>query len=348
MTDRRVRIRYFAGLKRRVVDPPWPGGSFPIDWILTGAPKAFDQATQTVIPCTAPGLSKLTFGKGGTAYMRDPDAADADPDPDMFYGRIVADLPDVLHLRFWRVRMSNLPSIHDLANGKDHVLSVKPTEGLAEACDVVVFKASGVVGWLLNQSGPARNDCLTYLRVMTGVELKLVSLAREDALSMITGELVTAVDVEVAVGHFEALGVLAPTLGTAVREAGTDGVRTVRVSFSAERDERNDFWKHFMKPVQALQKLGKAQIERLEVNQAGSDSTAQHVVNILDQQIGIEAWVTLAAGRTVEDAPARKAVVDGFNQYNAQIQLAMGNLDAKAVNQKAPKPKKAAEMKKNG
>lgn len=55
-----------------------------------------------------------------------------------------------------------------------------------------------------------------------------------------------------------------------------------------------------------------------------------------------------AAGRTVEDAPARKAVVDGFNQYNAQIQLAMGNLDAKAVNQKAPKPKKAAEMKKNG
>lgn len=332
--ERRVKIRFYAVLKKRVHDPAWPSGNIPVDWIRQGAPRRYDGSSDEYVMADAPGLSSLTYGENGTAYVRDPNAADDEPDPDVHFAEVLYDEPDAVHLRFWRVRRSQLPSVHDLADGSTGPLPLEDTEGIAEAVDIVLFPRACVAGILVNRTGPSRASILSYLEQQTAVAVKLVPLTREDALDIVNGDLVTRVDVEVAAGHFEALASVTNEMGEAAAAVDTPGLKTMRVSLSAERDERGRFWQWWQPRLRRIVNNKTNDVKTLDVAQAASGDLAAHVVDLLEQRIGLEVPVPVATGRTVEPDHGRDAILDGYNTHNDLIGQASDLLDAHAENQR--------------
>lgn len=332
--ERRVKIRFYAVLKKRVHDPAWPSGNIPVDWLLEGAPQRYDRSSNEYVTADAPGLSSLSYGENGTAYVRDPNASDNEPDPDFHFAEVLYHKRDVFHLRFWRVRRSQLPSIHDLADGSTEPLPLGETEGIAEAVDVVLFPRACVAGILVNRAGPPRASILSYLEQQSAVAVKLAPLTREDALDIVNGDRVTHVDVEVAAGHFEALASVTDEMGEAAASVDTPGLRTMRISLSAERDERDRFWQWWQPRLRRIVNSHRDDVKTLDVAQAASGDLAAHVVDLLEQQIGLEVSVPVETGRTVEPDHGRKAIVDGYNTYNDLIRRASDLLDGHAENQR--------------
>jgi hypothetical protein len=332
--QRRVKIRFFAVLKKRVHDPAWPSGNIPVDWLHKGAPQRYDRSSNEYVRAGAPGLSSLSYGEKGTAYVRDPSASNNEPDPDYHFAEVLHDKRDVMHLRFWRVRRSQLPSIHDLADGSTEPLPLEETEGIAEAVDIVLFPKACVAGILVNRAGPSRASILSYLEQQTAVAVKLAPLTREDALDIVNGDRVTHVDVEVAAGHFEALASVTDEMGQAAAAVDTPGLRTMRISLSAERDERGRFWQWWQPRLRRIVNNQRDDVKTLDVAQAASGDLAAHVVDLLEQQIGLEVSVPVETGRTVEPEHGRNAVVDAYNTYNDLIRSASDQLDAHAENRR--------------
>lgn len=315
-----------------------------MDWLKTGSPQVFDATSRKLVAGHALGLSKLSYGAGGSAYVQDPAAPEDDPDPDYDFAQIIADEKDLFHVRFWRVRRSQLPSIHNSADGSTAPLGLQATEGLAEATDFVFFPKSCVVGLLVNRAGPSRASVLAYVERQTGLSLKLVPLTRDDALDLINGDRVAAVDVEVAAGHFEALANVSEEMGKAAKAVDAPGIKTMRVSLSADRDDRAGFWMWWKPRAKKLLGLPKTDVKRLEVVQAASAELASHVVDLLEEQIGLEVSVPVETGRTVEPEEGRGAILEGYNSYLDLIQRAADGLDAHAENQRTErkKPEKRA------
>ncbi len=334
MADRRVKIRFHAALKKRVGDPAWPDGRIPVEWLLHGAPQRFDPASGKVVDADVPGLAHLSFGEGGTAYLTDPNADPSDADPDVYFAEVPEQTDAFVHLRLWRVRRSQLPSLHDLSDGSTNPIGLASTQGIAEASDLVLFRQSCVVGWLVNRAGPSQGNVLRYLEERTAVSMRLPVLHREDALDLVRGDLVTAVDVEVASGHFEALANVTSEIGNAAQSVNTPGLRTIRVTFGAVREERARFWQWWRPRARRIVALGSEQVRRMEVTQTRSDDFAAQTIDLLSQAIGLETPVRLQAGRTVEAADARGAIVDAFNSFNDLIARAADRLDAVAENQR--------------
>lgn len=342
--ERRVKIRFYAVLKKRVHDPAWPSGNIPVGWLHTGAPQRYDRSSNDYVTADAPGLSSLTYGEEGTAYVRDPNAADNDPDPDFHFAEVLYDGPEAIHLRFWRVRRSQLPSIHDLADGSTEPLPLEETEGIAEAVDVVLFPRACVAGILVNRAGPSRASILSYLEQQTAVAVKLAPLTREDALDIVNGDRVTHVDVEVAAGHFEALASVTDEMGQAAAAVDTPGLRTMRISLSAERDERGRFWQWWRPRLRRIVNNQRDNVKTLDVAQAASGDLTAHVVDLLEQQIGLEVSVPVETGRTVEPGHGRKAILDGYNTYNDLIGRASDLLDAHAENQRTEQRRRSQDI----
>lgn len=136
------KIRSYAGLKRRVVDPAWPGGTIPAQWLLRGAPQHYDPVANSVAKSTS-GLEGLTYGTDGSAYIRDPTVPQDEPDPDIYCGVVQHQTAAMVPLRMWRVRMSQLPALHDLQDGSTVPITLtgEPLDGLeppgAEVADRV-------------------------------------------------------------------------------------------------------------------------------------------------------------------------------------------------------------------
>lgn len=338
MAARRSKIRFYVALKKRVADPAWPAGNIPIDWLLDGAPTKFEPATGETIQADAPGLSQLTYGEQGTAYVNDPDAAADDPDPDVLFAEVATRTDELLHLRVWRVRRSQLPSLHDMQDGSTTAMELTRTQGIAEAIDVLLF-SSGVVGWLVNRAGPSQSKVLRYLENRTAVNMKLVLLHREDALDLVRGDRVSSVDVEVASGHFEALANVTPEIGTAAAAVNTPGLRTIRVSFGAEREERGSFWQWWRPRARRLIGLGRDEVTRLDVTHVRSGELSAQTVNLLSEAIGLETSVETQTGRTSTKEDARRAIIDGFNLLVDVIGRATDQLDAAAENQRTERKK---------
>ena len=340
MAERKVKIRFYAGLKRRVVDPAWPGGTIPAGWLLQGATQHYDPVANEVAKSSYLGLEGLTYGTDGSAYIRDPTVPEDEPDPDIYFGVVQHKTTELVHLRMWRVRMSQLPALHDLQDGSTVPITLTKTQGLAEASDFVLFVKSCVVGHLVNRAGPSQAQTMSYLATQTGVNMKLAPLHRSDALELVRGDLVTAVDVEVATGHFEALANVTEEIGQAATAVRTPGLKTIRVAFSAERDERGQFWDWWKPKARRLAGLGREQLQRLDVTQAGDDELSSQTVDLLAQIIGLEATVDLETGRTVEADAARQAVLDGYRVHLERIQEAADGLDARAENMRTERKKR--------
>lgn len=337
--DRRVKIKFYAALKKRVHDPAWPDGHIPVACLRDGAPQKYDRSSDGYVAADAPGLSNLSYGEDGTAYVRDPNAADSEPDPDFHFAEVLYDKPEAMHLRFWRVRRSQLPSIHDLADGSTAPLPLEETEGIAEAVDVVLFPKACVAGILVNRAGPPKGSILSYLERQTAVAMRLTPLTREDALDIVNGDRVTHVDVEVAAGHFEALASVTEEIGAAAEAVDTPGLKTMRISLTAERDERGRFWQWWQPRLRRIVSNQKHDVKTLDVAQAASGDLAAHVVDLLEQQIGLEVSVPVKTGRTVEPDHGRKAILDGYDTYNDLIGRAADRLEAHAENQRTERKK---------
>lgn len=339
MATRQAKIRFYAGLKQRVSDPAWPDGRIPLGWFRDGAPKRFDPETDQIVDAKAPGLNHLSYGANGTAYVNDFDASPGEPRPDVYLAEVPGKTRDFLHLRVWRVRMSQLPSRHDVSDGTTSPIQLTRTQGLAEATDLVLFRDACIVGWLINRAGPSQRDVLRYLEDRTAVSMRLVPLHREDALDLVRGDLVRAVDVEVVAGHFEVLATVTEEIGDAAKKVNTPGLRTIRVAFSAEKEEGGNFWQWWQPRLRKLVGLGPQEVRRLDVLQGGSGDLAAQTVDLLSQAIGLEATVELEGGRTVEASDARRAVVDGFNSHLELISRAADQLNAIAENQRTERRK---------
>ena len=334
MAERRALIRFYAAMKQRVVDPPWPGGTVPSDWLLSGAPMTYFPEQGEVLAGSFPGLANLKYGRKGTAYVRQGTGEDAD----VTFGQVLETNDLTLHLRMWRMRLSQLPSIHDLLNGKTTLIDLTKTQGIAEAVDYVFFLESCVVGVLLNRPAPSKQDVVDYISQMTGVNLKLPVLTREDALDLVRGNLVIDVDVEVVAGHFEALAAVDEEIGTAAGNVNTPGLRTIRLSMGSEKEKRREFWRWWEPKARELVRRRDA-VKRLAVTQATDGAMHSETVNLLEQRIGLEVDVPISSGRTVDEDAARKAILDAYDRNVQLIGAAADRLDARAENRRAERKK---------
>lgn len=354
MVARLVRIRFFSGLKRRLRDPAWPDpGSIPFDWLLDGAPRQLSDDGTKIVTKKFPGIRNLT-GKqkkgplgipaANSVYMRHPDALDTDDDPDFMFAEYemlqenVEGGEDILHFRFWKVRRSQLPSLHNLASGAITPLALDESEGLAEAVDYVLFRDSCVVGVLINRAGPSRQHFLDYIREKTGVELKLVPLTREDAVELVNGDRVTSVDVEVVSGHFDLLAALGADMSQKAENVSTPGIQTVTLSLSVEKEKRSQFW-HSIKPKLKELLSVESGIKNMKVDQASTDAHSAQTSDLLADIIAFEAKIEIEIGRTVEVKDAQMAIVHGKDDNDVAIKSALDRLDAKGHNKKHHPPK---------
>lgn len=343
MADRRVKIRFYAAVKRRVVDPPWPGGVFPVDWLSSGAPETYDRDSGTVVAGQFPGLSTLTYGtdpagNDGTAYLVDPDADPNIADPDVFFMRLEAETEDYIHLRAWRVRRSQLPSKHDLSDGSTTPINLTKDQGLAEGTDIIVFVKTCIAAVVVNRAGLSMRSSLEYLNSMTGISMRLDPLHRKGALDLVRGESVSYVDIEVASGHFETLAEVSPDMGTAAKNVQTPGLKTIRVAFGAEAKDRSRFWAWWRPRAENLLNLDGSALKRLEVSHASAAEVAADTVDLLAQLIGLEATVPIDTGRTVDAEGARTAVLEGHNRHLEAIRAASDGLDLLGLNQRTKRP----------
>lgn len=341
MADRRVMIRFYVALKRRVADPAWPEGRFPSDWLHLGAPQRLDPVEGEVVAGDFLGLDDFTYTEDGTAYLTDPEAIEGDPDPDVYFMRCPHETDNYVHLRFWKVRRSQLPSRHDLSDGSTVPIELTETQGLAEAFDLVIFKAPCIAAVVVNRAGPSKKMALDYLAEKCGIEMRLVPLHRKGALDLVNGDAVTYVDVEVASGHLEAIGAMAPSIGEAARETAVPGLRTLRVRFGSEKEERGRFWRFFAPRAREIIALDPDGLQRLAVTQATAGAIASETVDLLEQLIGIEVPVQLAMGRTVEEEGALAAAVSGYDSHLPVLREAADGIDALAENQRTDRRRRA-------
>ncbi len=128
----------------------------------------------------------------GDCALTDPNADPSDPDPDVYFAEVPEQTGAFVHLPLRRVRRSQLPSLHDLSDGSTNPIGLASTQGIAEASDLVLFRQSCVVGWLINRAGPSQGNVLRYLEERTAVSMRLPVLHREDALDLVRGDLVKA------------------------------------------------------------------------------------------------------------------------------------------------------------
>lgn len=333
--ERRAKIRFYAVMKRRVADATWPDGQIPFDWLKNGAPKVLDADSGELKRANAPGLANLSYGKTGNAHLPLASADDSAPDPDLIFSQIASETKELMHLRCWKVRRSQLPSLHNVLTGVTDVLAIGDDEGLAEAVDLLLFRKSCVVGVLVNRSGPSNADILAYLEKQTAVPMKFALLTREDALSIVNGDLVSSFEIEVAAGHFEALAEVHKDVAQSARQVDPPGLRSIKISVSAERTDRSAFWRWWEPKARKLTGLPREEVESLVVGQAATDESSGHFVNLLEDKIGLDVTVEVAFGRTVQPDAAYRALVQGHDQHVELIRGACDRLDVIAENQRA-------------
>lgn len=269
---------------------------------------------------------------------------DDEDDPDvLFTEHEVSDDRSRLHLRAWKVRRSQLPSIHSTGDGTTKKIDIGALEGIAEATDLIFFVGTSVCGQVVNRPAASRGDILRFIEDRTGVALELVNLTREEAVDLVRGDRVTNVSFEVATGHMEALADLNDNLSKAVSAVASPGFSKVRITISAgEAEERNHFWQ-FWRPKMTELTGHRDTVSGLQVGQAAVSELRATMIDLLDQQIGLEMSLPIQAGNTIERDAAAGAVRDAFMTHSELIAKAVDRMNLAAENQRTARRNAAAK-----